>query len=167
MAELGARCIAPRGAADAGEGNISGVFDLWQIDHLWPAIAELSTSRTDSITMLDPSYLKESPDDSYRPIANSETRLQARVGFVNDLTAEADRPKFHMEIELPEGTTYDVGDYLEVYPQNTQLLPKEVEQVFRNDGSNGSDSTIATLCSDRELSQPVSSKVWQPETYRH
>lgn len=142
MKEKRARPLAVRGLADAGEGNMIGDFDTWQADHLWPGLAKI--------------YGKGMSVNGLRERDNQLSFGQvATVNEVRALTTDEDRPKYHIDVELPEGTTYEVGDYLDVYPRNS---PKDVDRLTKALRLDTTDPLI-TVLSNRELNQPASLKV--------
>ena len=97
------------------EGNVTGDFDTWMQDSLWPAVSRtFPTGMVDAVTETLVSQLD-------LPASYEHTdAIEAGVVEVKALTELEDRPKYHMEIKLPTGAAYEVGDYLEVYPHNTE-----------------------------------------------
>ncbi|KAK0727699.1 cytochrome P450 [Lasiosphaeria miniovina] len=163
----GATAIAPTGDADASEGNILGDFEAWQVDNFWPGIAQIynydtqnGVSRTEE-PWTSGAWAGERLELSAPSLAPGG---QATVTEMLVLTASGERPKRHMELKLPEGTTYDVGDYLEVYPQNTRqdvdrLLGILKTRGLEDHGSGGDeDSFRFSLTSRLELNQPATAK---------
>lgn len=165
MEERGAISLTRRGAADVAEGNITGDFDTWMQDSLWPGMSKAFSAATvetttDGLTSLlhNPSSASEKNPDA----------IEAQVVEVKALTELEDRPKYHMEIKLPPGASYEVGDYLEVYPHNTKEDMESLLQVMRTQGHDLADPLISTMHSRLELHQPASSKVTtihQPVSY--
>ena len=147
--------MAARGVADAGEGNMVGDFDAWQADHLWPGVTSIFGAQSiDNGTV----------DRASSPGPHSSTIL-ATVKGATQLTQNEDRPKYSMEIQLPEGTTYDIGDYLDVYPENNQTDVQRLLDVVRRMGHDDKTPLVSALCSGHELNQPASLNVG-PNTLR-
>ncbi|KAI0023652.1 P450 family fatty acid hydroxylase [Xylariomycetidae sp. FL0641] len=146
MDKAGADAVAPRGAADAGEGDILGDFDAWQADHFWPGI-----DQTYGTTKADPAMLT-----AIEPVGVQG--VEAQVEEVKALTSGEPRPKFSMTVKLPEGVAYEVGDYLEVYPRNSTADIKKLAIVLISQGVEIGDALFSSLASGYELGQPASQK---------
>lgn len=154
MSDLGATALTQRGATDVTEGNVTGDFDAWMQDSLWPSVSKaFSTAKVTATTESLTNMLHIPGSDEHADA------VQAEVLNVKALTEDEPRPKYHMEIKLPAGTTYDVGDYLEVYPHNTTEDMDSLLQVMRSQGHDLSDPLISTMHARLELHQPASSKV--------
>ncbi|XXG98955.1 hypothetical protein Hte_005288 [Hypoxylon texense] len=167
--------------ADAGEGDILGNFDTWLADVFWPAIEKLYNTEATDNSILDFVKSTKTPGGSEKSTTSSTTLLgqtEATVEQVKPLTASEDRPKFHIEINLPEGTTYEVGDYLEIYPYNSQQNKETLLQSIKAQGHDQTDPLVEMLCSRYGLNQPASSKsggqnfsqgqhIASPSTVRH
>lgn len=159
MEERGATALTKRGLADVAEGNVTGDFDTWMQDSLWPSVSKAFSTATVNATTEDLTSLLHNSTSG--PNKHPDT-VEARVLEVKALTKLEDRPKYHMEIELPTGATYEVGDYLEVYPHNTEEDMESLLQVMRAHGYDVSDPLISTMHSRLELHQPASAKVRRP-----
>lgn len=156
MEERGATELTKRGLADVAEGNVTGDFDTWMQDSLWPSVSKAFSTATVNATTEDLTSLLHNPTSG--PEKHPDT-VEARVLEVRALTKLEDRPKYHMEIELPAGATYEVGDYLEVYPHNTKEDMESLLQVMQIQGYDVSDPLVSMIHSRLELHQPASSKV--------
>lgn len=142
------------------EGNVIGDFDTWLQDCLWPGVSkQFSTDTIDATTEALTSLL-HIPTSYEHPNA-----IEAQVVDVQALTEGEPRPKYHMEVKLSTGASYEVGDYLEVYPNNTKEDMDSLLEVMRVLGYDVSDPLISTMHSRLELHQPASSKVLNPQTY--
>lgn len=112
LAEHGAKRLLPRGAADA-LGDFEGAFSEWSED-LWQLFSEeygfeLSGSATSPLP--DIVLLEDQEFDT------------ARISSIEELSTDADgeiRRKFRIAFELPEGSSYKTGDYLDVLPRNSK-----------------------------------------------
>lgn len=156
MRELGAHSVAIRGVADAGDGNIFGDFDTWLADQLWPGMeriygAQVMDNAVDSVI--------EAISELTGTTTSVKGQIQARVKEVRALTREEDRPKYHVELDLPEGTTYEVGDYLEVYPRNSEHDIEKLQQMLKMQGYDEPEHLASVIGSKHELNQPASAKV--------
>lgn len=145
------------------EGNVTGDFDTWMQDSLWPAVSKKFPTAMVDVTTNTLTSLFHGPV----PYEHADA-IEARVVEVKALTELEDRPKYHMEIKLPTGATYEVGDYLEVYAHNTKEDMETLLQVMRIQGYDLSDPFISTMHSRLELHQPASSKVrTMPGSFSH
>ncbi|KAF9075533.1 fatty acid hydroxylase [Rhodocollybia butyracea] len=138
----GGERLAPRGVGDSSQGNFFEIFDQFTID-LWTTLTKAySTVRSESPTsgfavkIVDPG--------TTRPAALRQT--DAGLGRVIEnrvLTKPGHPVKRHLEFELPEDSTYRVGDYLAILPQNP---PRDVHRVLAHFGfSNEQTVTISSV----------------------
>ncbi|KAI9152174.1 P450 family fatty acid hydroxylase [Paramyrothecium foliicola] len=158
MTRRGASQLATRGQADAGEGDITGDFDTWQADHLWPAISDHYKIQVPASGLPPDSKISNA-----QPFAEEmfSGHAKAKVLDVKALTGNEDRPKYHMEIELPEGMKYQVGDYLEVVPRNSPYIVERFCRILKARSYNTTDPSAVTLQTWCELNQPASFKQLQ------
>ncbi|PSS05126.1 P450 family fatty acid hydroxylase [Coniella lustricola] len=155
LRDCGAHCIASRGAADVSEGSVLSDFDAWQSEHLWPGIARIY----DVEENIDPEgggfdinrFCSVLAQDSFNT-------FDAPVERVMALTESTDRPKYHMELQLPDNMDYQVGDYLELVPQNSVEDVECLMGVLGDRGHDLADPTIPVICSHLELRQQASAK---------
>lgn len=157
MKDRGATALTQRGVTDVTEGNVIGDFDTWLQDSLWPGMSKKFSTDTIDATTETLTSLLHVPTSYGHPDA-----IEAQVVDVEALTEGEPRPKCHMEIKLPTGASYEVGDYLEVYPINTKEDMDSLLEVTRALGYDLSDPLISTMHSRLELHQPASSKVLNP-----
>lgn len=111
LEERGATRIIKMGSTDVSEGKVLDDFGHWQ-DEL------IKIVRTD-----DPTSKQQGPS-SPEELAQISTNTRAqhlssglslgKVKEVRLLTEPGEPAKKHMEVELPEGMEYEVGDYLSV-----------------------------------------------------
>lgn len=116
----GAISIAAKGSADAAEGDVLAQFVTWQASDFWPCVANLhgvAPGTTDEALRVAVVHHKP----TFQPI---QTGVSAIVKKVYRLTDDRVRPKYHLELELPEGHNYEVGGYLEILPRNPLELVK-------------------------------------------
>lgn len=156
MEERGATALTKRGLADVAEGNVTGDFDTWMQDSLWPSVSKKFSTATVDATTENLTSLPFNPSSAYDKHTDA---IEAQVVEVRALSELEDRPKYHIEIKLPTGAKYEVGDYLEVYPNNTKEDMDSLLQVMQIQGYDLSDPLISMMHSRLELHQPASSKV--------
>lgn len=159
LAEYGARNVHARGEGDARGGDLEGQFEAW-FAKLRPLAAkefgiETGFNRDSS----------EAPLYSIEPVASSavhaiagaggalpmkitvNTELQNRAG-----PNASPRSTRHIEVELPAGVTYRVGDHLSVLPRNEPAL---VEAVARRFGFMSTDRIRLNVGEGRRSQLPV------------
>ncbi|KAK4653931.1 hypothetical protein QC762_0088670 [Podospora pseudocomata] len=116
----GAISIAAKGSADAAEGDVLAQFVTWQASDFWPCVASLhgvAPGTTDEALRVAVVHRKPT-------FQSIQTGVSAIVKKVYRLTDDRVRPKYHLELELPEGHNYEVGGYLEILPCNPLELVK-------------------------------------------
>ncbi len=158
LAAVGAKRVYARGEGDA-RGDLDGDFERW-FAALRPAAAREFGIAADFARQAgaEPLYRVETVAtahaDAYgvsigavpvKIIVNEE--LQNRTG-PNGST----RSTRHIEVQLPERTTYRVGDHLSVVPHND---PGLVEAVARRFGFNASDAIRLQTSLGRRAQLPV------------
>ncbi|KAH9983770.1 cytochrome P450 [Xylariaceae sp. FL0662B] len=154
MEQRGASPLAPRGSVDVGDGTTFQGFETWLADHFWPGLAKVQGF--EEVAFIPDSF---DPLNSHAAFVSVHSHcFDAKVKSIAQLTKSTRRPKFHMEIELPSGTTYDPGAYLEVYPCNSSDMVKDLVQVFKARGYSETDPGIALIASCRELHHPATTR---------
>jgi cytochrome P450/NADPH-cytochrome P450 reductase len=159
LAEFGARNVFERGEGDARSGDLEGQFESW-FAKLRPVAArelgiETGFNREAS----------EAPLYAVEPVASSvvhaivgasgavpmkvvvNTELQNKSG-----PNASPRSTRHIEIELPAGISYRVGDHLSVLPRNEAAL---VEAVARRFGFMSADRIRLNVGEGRRSQLPV------------
>lgn len=156
MQKRGAKAVALRGETDVTEGSILSDFDAWQADHLWPGVSRVYGTEQMSSNIessIDPVQISAHSAKAYANV------LEAEVTEVKSMAHKDDRPKYHMEIRLPDSVHYMVGDYLEVYPENSAREKETLMAILRSRGHDLDNPLIRTICSHLELHQQASLKV--------
>jgi cytochrome P450/NADPH-cytochrome P450 reductase len=131
IANLGGDRIVDRGESDAANRDIFGDFDNWMDDKLWPALLS-----NDGQVKPSPRRPAEAPSIQIEiALQQRATHLQqnvqwAKIVNARKLTAPGEPEKRHIEIHLPQGMSYQVGDYLAVLPLNSDESIKRVMQRF-------------------------------------
>ena len=175
----GASRVAEIGLADAANGDIFTSFETWEDEILWPALAERYSVAADSMGRAAP---VDATVSTPRLLTLRQDLQEAIVVDAWDLSTGEESVKRHIEIRLPEGMSYQPGDYLAVLPVN----PKEnVHRAMRRFGlardahititakgqtslpSNESVSAYDILSSYIELAQPATKRVCSPSAPRN
>ena len=134
---LGATRLAERAEGDARD-DLDGQFQSW-LESLWPTLGEALDIDVDfsSPIAAEPLYWVEIAESvTANPVANMAGAVDMRVLANRELQtpvegSEEVRSTRHIEIELPEGTTYEPGDHLCVVPKNP---PELVERCLKRIG---------------------------------
>lgn len=162
LAARGARAVYARGEGDARE-DLEGQFEAWFAKAAPVAVKEFGAS----------AGLTRSADDAplYRITSVAPSVVSALVGpgaavpmkvLANGELQEkngpnpSDRSTRHIEVELPEGASYRVGDHLSVVPRNDPAL---VDQVARRFGFLPADQIRLEVAEGRRAQLPVGSPV--------
>ena len=162
----GASRIAEIGLGDVASGDIFSDFDKWQDEQLWASLGA-------SVSGVEAGLNIEINTESSKLKLRQDVK-EAVVVSNTVLTATGVPEKRHIELKLPAGMTYKVGDYLAVLPMNNE---KTVRRVLKQFGlardatftiKAGSNTTLPTghpisaidiLGSYVEISQPATRKV--------
>jgi cytochrome P450/NADPH-cytochrome P450 reductase len=159
LAEFGARNVFERGEGDARSGDLEGQFEAWSAK-LRPVAAkelgiETGFSRDGSET---PLYAIEPVASSVvHAIAGASGVLPMKIVANTELQNKAGpnaspRSTRHVEVELPAGVSYRVGDHLSVLPRNEAAL---VEAVARRFGFMSADRIRLNVGEGRRSQLPV------------
>ncbi|KAH7322064.1 cytochrome P450 [Rhizoctonia solani] len=130
LEQKGAKRLLERGEADAGGDKFSEGFDEWE-KKLWTVLSKeynLEAKGADT-TGVDIKFLG-TPTDRAATLRQPDSRL----GLVVEnrlLTAPNVPAKLHIEFELPEGMTYQAGDYLAILPLNPPEYVRRVLSRFK------------------------------------
>ncbi|PVH68345.1 cytochrome P450 [Cadophora sp. DSE1049] len=125
--QRGGQRIVPLKCADVAVSDTFSEFETWEDKSIWPAL------QGDS-----PPPISHNPHGSTFSVKITYPRLKALQQTVSNavvistkiLTSPNAPVKKHMEIQLPPGTTYKVGDYLAVLPINPQTNIQRVLARF-------------------------------------
>jgi cytochrome P450/NADPH-cytochrome P450 reductase len=151
--DRGAVRVCAMGLSDVADGDMFTDFEQWEDDVFWPAIeAKYGTTRVESE---DPAA--DSLDVQFSSPRSSTLRQDVKEATVvaeRLLTAPGAPPKKHIEIQLPEGMAYKVGDYLAVLPVNSKASISRVMRQFQLSW----DSHV-TIASDRWTALPTGTPV--------
>jgi cytochrome P450/NADPH-cytochrome P450 reductase len=131
LAEFGAHRLFARGEGDAQE-DLDGQFRAWRIA-LWQQVAKdfgvTFDARAESDTR--PRYAVEVvAGPQANPLAAVHGANAMRVLANRELQASGERSTRHIEIALPDGAKYGVGDHLGVVAENPPAVVARVMQRF-------------------------------------
>ncbi|CUA74077.1 NADPH-ferrihemoprotein reductase [Rhizoctonia solani] len=117
LEQKGAKRLLERGEADAGGDKFTESFDEWE-EKLWVVLSKeynIEAKESDK-TSVDIKFLG-APTDRATTLRQPDSRLGSVIEN-RLLTAPNVSAKRHIEFELPEGMTYQAGDYLAILPLN-------------------------------------------------
>jgi cytochrome P450/NADPH-cytochrome P450 reductase len=131
LAEFGAERLFERGEGDAQE-DLDGQFRAWRIA-LWQRVAKELGVAFDARAETDtrPRYAVEVvAGPQANPLAAVHGATAMRVVANRELQTGGERSTRHIEVALPAGTAYGVGDHLGVVAENPPALVARVLQRF-------------------------------------
>jgi cytochrome P450/NADPH-cytochrome P450 reductase len=132
----GARRLHPRGEGDARD-DFDGQFRAWY-DPMWGAVADALAidltppERAAAERLLSVEVV---PGARMSPFVHSLSAQPMRVAVNRELHTKtgprpSERSTRHLELELPEGTTYRAGDHLGVIAHNSEALVRRAAARF-------------------------------------
>src|SRR5437660_2146426 len=158
LAAHGARSLYGRGEGDA-RSDLDGQFEKWFTAAAPAAMKELG---------VDSSFARSADDAplySIEPVAPSAVNVLVTQGGVAPMKVSvnselqnksganpSDRSTRHIEVQLPPGITYRVGDHLSVVPRNDPAL---VDSVARRFGFLPADQIRLRVAEGRRAQLPV------------
>src|SRR6195952_5776056 len=162
MAAHGARAVHARGEGDA-RSDLDGQFESWFAKAAPVAVKEFGVDTSFSRSAADaPLYRIE-------PVAPSAVNAIVALGGVSPMKVVAScelqnrtganpsqRSTRHIEVQLPAGTSYRVGDHLSVVPRND---PSLVDSVARRFGFLPADQIRLQVAEGRRAQLPVGDAV--------
>src|SRR5438105_11758861 len=162
LAAHGARSLYGRGEGDA-RSDLDGQFEKWFTSAAPAAMKELG---------VDSGFARSADDAplySIEPVAPSAVNLLVTQGGVAPMKVSvnselqnksganpSDRSTRHIEVQLPPGITYRVGDHLSVVPRNDPAL---VDSVARRFGFLPGDQIRLQVAEGRRAQLPVGDAV--------
>src|SRR5262245_4256485 len=157
-----ARAVYPRGEGDA-RSDLDGQFQKW-----FPEAAKVATKEFG----IDWNFTRTAEDDplyAIEPVAQGAVNTIVTQGgavpmkvLVNDELQNksgadpSERSTRHIEVDLPAGTRYRVGDHLSVVPRNEPTL---VDSVARRFGFLPADQIKLQVTEGRRAQLPVGNAV--------
>jgi cytochrome P450/NADPH-cytochrome P450 reductase len=158
MAAHGAHSVYARGEGDA-RSDLDGQFDAWFAKLAPAAVQALGLAATFSRSADDEPLYRIEPmvPSAVSSIAALGGALAMKVLANNELQNRegpnaSDRSTRHIEVELPTGVTYRVGDHLSVVPRNDPTL---VDAVSRRFGFLPADQIRLQVPEGRRAQLPV------------
>jgi len=161
LAAHGAKRVYPRGEGDA-RSDLDGQFESWFAALGQAAVKEFGLDQNFSRSAED------TPLYSVEPVAPSAVNAVAALGgtvpmkvlvnreLQNKSGAASERSTRHIEVQLPDGMTYRVGDHLSVVPRNDAAL---VDRVARRFGFLPADQIRLAVAEGRRAQLPVGETV--------
>ncbi|PVH99192.1 putative cytochrome P450 oxidoreductase OrdA-like protein [Periconia macrospinosa] len=162
--KLGSSTLVQRGLSDAADGNIANDFDLWVDEQLWPALEKHYQPTAAPNT-------KHGNEQIFKIFEDERTTGMlpdggfATVEDTQVLTAAREPEKRHIALRLPNSTNYRAGDYLEIFPSNSDATVRQVMTRFgltldaKLTTPKGEHHSIYTYLRDRvELNRNATSK---------
>jgi cytochrome P450/NADPH-cytochrome P450 reductase len=162
MAAHGAKAVHARGEGDA-RSDLDGQFESWFAKAAPVAVKEFG---------VDTSFTRRADDEplyKVEPVAPttinavvalggaSPMKVQLNSELQNKIGANAsDRSTRHIEVQLPPGLTYRVGDHLSVVPRNDPVL---VDAVARRFGFLPADQIKLQVAEGRRAQLPTGDAV--------
>jgi cytochrome P450 / NADPH-cytochrome P450 reductase len=162
LASRGARAVYSRGEGDA-KSDLDGQFERW--------FAQLAPAAVKAFG-LDAAFSRSADDEPlYRiePVAPSAVNAVAALGGAAPMKVlvnrelqnrsganPSERSTRHIEVELPAGMSYRVGDHLSVVPRNDPAL---VDAVARRFGFLPADQVRLQVARGRRAQLPVGEPV--------
>ena len=153
LAKHGASRTIERGEGDARE-DLGGQFDAWFAKVRALAAQELGADASFSADAgAEPLYRVEPVASSAAPAPPAAAGAASMKVLVNrELQMAPERSTRHIEIALPSGVAYQVGDHLSVAPRNDPAL---VDSVARRFGFQPSDQVRLSAAEGRRPQLPV------------
>lgn len=142
LAEKGATRFSPRGEADAS-GDFEKQLESWK-SQMWAdaiktfdlKLNENAEKERSTLSIQFVSGLTETP------LAQSYEAVHSTIAANRELQQPgSERSTRHIEIELPEGMTYQEGDHLGVFPSNRK---DHIDRILRRFGLREKDQVILT-----------------------
>jgi cytochrome P450/NADPH-cytochrome P450 reductase len=162
LAAHGARSVYGRGEGDA-RSDLDGQFEKW-FAALGPAAAKEFGLASNITRSAD-----DAPLYAIEPVAPSAVNTIVAAGGVSPMKVQlnselqnkegahpSDRSTRHIEVQLPAGISYRVGDHLSVVPRNDPAL---VDQVARRFGFLPADQIRLQVAEGRRAQLPVGDAV--------
>lgn len=141
LAAAGATRVADRGEADSG-GDFFGAFDEW-IAGLWPALAQAfgkAAAEPAQSAGVQVDFVEGGRETMLR-LGDLQPGTVIENRELVDMSAPSARSKRHIEFALPEGMTYQAGDYLAVLARNPEDL---VDRALRRFGLSADRLIVVT-----------------------
>lgn len=179
LEKAGGTRMAEIGLSDAADGDVFGDFEEWEDEVMWPSLKKrfspvIPTAADGSLAQ---PRTKATVEASVPRLSALQLELcTATVTETRQLSTDDSSilsVKRHVEVKLPEGLSYETGDYLVVLPVNAEQTVRRALRLLglsrdthltisTNDGISQPESrslpAFEVLSSYVELSQPATKK---------
>ncbi|KAK6084421.1 cytochrome P450 [Seiridium cupressi] len=123
--------LAEIGLADAASDDVFVVFENWEDHTLWPALEAMRPVGAPISLQNAPATALHAHVSNLRSSMFKSDLQEGRVIAVRSLTADGEPLKKHVEIEMPRGSFFRAGDYLNVLPINSHERVLRILRRFR------------------------------------
>ncbi|KAK9415164.1 putative Bifunctional P-450/NADPH-P450 reductase [Seiridium unicorne] len=123
--------LAEIGLADAASDDVFVVFENWEDHTLWPALEAIRPAGASISLQNEPATALHAHVSNLRSSMFKSDLQEGRVIAVRSLTADGEPLKKHVEIEMPRGSFFRAGDYLNVLPINSHERVLRILRRFR------------------------------------
>ncbi|SFM26184.1 cytochrome P450 / NADPH-cytochrome P450 reductase [Gracilibacillus orientalis] len=153
LAQKGATRFSAR-----GEGNVSGdfeeQFDQWKSSMWSDAMETFELELNENVEKERNTLSLEFVSGlGGSPLARSYEAVNATIVENRELqSVDSDRSTRHIEVALPKGVTYQVGDHLGVLPHNSEEM---VNRVLHRYQLNGNDQVVLSASGRNATHLPV------------
>jgi cytochrome P450/NADPH-cytochrome P450 reductase len=117
----GARRLAPLFKVDTATEDAFVQLERWEEQHLWAALTIKPDTAPGGTTLRV--FLQDPP-------SNRNGYSRCLVRGVSLLTASTISKKIHIDIDLPKGTEYSIGDALSIIPLNPKITVQRALSRF-------------------------------------
>lgn len=134
---MGAIRYCEKGAGDGRSDDLEAAWRQWAASLLSQLLSDNSMSaestdpliygRSAALDAVKISFIDPHDERFQESRENLRTSCQAEIHSLTDLNrsiSDPERKTLEVMVKLPEGATYDVGDHLELWPQNDPRLAR-------------------------------------------
>jgi len=160
LEERGGMRLAPMGTTNIAHDRTATDFAAWAEDMFWPAMQK-RYSHTDIPMAQDSESIVQVK--IYVPEATASRRqfCSARVVASETLSSNGASVKKHLEIALPQNTSYQTGDHLAIVPQNPRHVVRRALNLLGLSGDS-----VLTISSATSTALPLHTPVRAAEVLR-
>lgn len=149
LEKLGAKRLSQMGRANTAKDDVFDSLEAWLAGQLWPALSAERAPQSDSIrndTRLkvivgEQPLRNNTPRKGFHAAVVTETRLLSSPGVTQ---------KRHIELQLPDGISYEAGDHLHILPANDLPIIKRALSHFAL-----KEDTVITITPDSAGCPPL------------
>lgn len=114
-------------------------------------VASAYTRGTPQVPPMKEDFEKETP--------KTNDTIQARVKDVKLLASRGTEAMYRIDLELPKGSTYEMGDILKIVPPNIQQVGDGFSQCMTNVRNSMAIPGSTVLFSEADMCQPTTLEV--------